>query len=288
MQLSISSILEVAIGLALIYYVLSLVVSYISSQILRWTELRAKTLEEGLAELLKDPSMLQSIWGHPLIKLLRPKRLSFLGSGDKTLKVEEIAPDTFSIVFMSVLTAGVASQPTIEQVKQAIGQLPEGDLKRSLSEMLNSGVATVVEMRSRIEGWFDDMMAGVSALYKQHARRIVVYIALAVALLTGVDSIQLSRYLYLEPVARNALVEQANQIVEQEGAADSEALKYLADLRETELPLFWSAPLPANAADWGLKILGILITWAAIAQGASFWYQNLKKLREVTTGKGRE
>jgi hypothetical protein len=286
MQLSISSILEVAIGLALIYYVLSLVVSYISSKILEWTEMRAKTLEAGLQELLKDPSMLQSLWEHPMVKLLRPKRLSLISAGQKTLKVEEIASDTFSMVFLSTLTTGVASQLTLADIQQAIAKLPDGDLKRSLSEMLNSGVVTVQEMRSRIERWFDDMMAGVSALYKQYARRIVIFIALAVALLLGVDSIQLARYLYLEPVARNALVEQANQIIEQDGAAEEDALQYLTTLQKMELPLLWSAPLPGSFNEWLLKILGILITWGAIAQGASFWYQNLKKLREVTTAKG--
>jgi len=288
MQLSLSSILEVAIGLALIYYVLSLVVSYISSQIMRWTELRAKTLEDGLVELLKDPSMLQSIWQHPLIKLLQPKRLGFLGWGQKTLQVEEIAPATFSMIFLSTLTPGVAAQPTLADIQQAIAGLPDGDLKRSLTEMLKAGVNSVLELRSRIERWFDDMMAGVSALYKQHARRIVIAIALAVSLLLGVDTIQLSRYLYLQPVARNALVEQANQIVEQDGVAGEDALQYLSSLQSMELPLIWSVPLPANPGGWALKILGLLITWAAISQGASFWYQNLKKLREVTTGKGRE
>jgi hypothetical protein len=286
-QLSISSILEVAIGLALIYYVLSLVVSYLSSKVLQWSEIRAATLEAGLADLLKDPSLLQSVWEHPLIRLLRPQKLSMIGSAKKTLKVEEIASDTFSMVFLSALTAGVASQPTLADIQQAIAKLPDGDLKKSLTEMLNSGVATVQEMRSRIERWFDDMMAGVSALYKQHARRIVIFISLAVTLLLGVDSIHLARFLYLEPIARNALVEQANQIIEQQGAADQEALKYLARLQAAEIPLIWSAPLPAAPQEWLLKILGLLITWGAIAQGASFWYQNLKKLREVTTGKGQ-
>lgn len=287
MQLSISSILEVAIGLALIYYVLSLVVSYISSQILRFTELRAKALEEGLLDLLKDPSMVQKIQEHPLIKLLRPQRLNFFGPGKKILKVEEIASDTFSMVFLSTLTSGVASQPTLTDIQKAIGQLPDGDLKRSLSEMLNSGVATVQEMRSRIERWFDDTMMGVSALYKQHARRIVIYISLAVALVLGVDSIQISRYLYLEPIARNALVQQANQIVEQEGLAEESAIAYLNSLQAMAIPLIWSAPLPGSAEAWLVKLLGILITWVAIAQGASFWYQNLKKLREWATGRGR-
>jgi hypothetical protein len=285
MQLSISSILEVALGLALIYYVLSLVVSYLSSKILEFTEVRAKTLEAGLAALLKDPSMLQSFWEHPMVKLLRPKRLSLITAGQKTLKVDQIASDTFSMVFLSTLTTGVASQITLADIQQAIAKLPDDDLKRSLTEMLNSGVVTVQEMRSRVERWFDDMMAGVSALYKQHARRIVIFIALAVALLLGVDSIQLARYLYLEPVARNVLVEQANQIIEQDGAAEDEAMQYLANLQATEIPLIWSAPLPAGFEEWLLKILGILITWGAIAQGASFWYQNLKKLREVTTSK---
>lgn len=287
MQLSISSILEVAIGLALIYYVLSLVVSYLSSKVLQWTETRAATLEAGLADLLKDPALLQSIWEHPLVRLLRPQRLSLVGSVKKTLKVEEIASDTFSLVFLSALTTGVATQPTLADIQQAIAGLPDGDLKKSLTEMLHSGVATVQEMRSRIERWFDDMMMGVSALYKQHARRIVIFISLAVTLLLGVDSIRLARFLYLEPIARNALVEQANQIVEQQGAADQQALKYLAELQASEIPLIWSAPLPANPQEWLLKILGLLITWGAIAQGASFWYQNLKKLREVTTGKGQ-
>ena len=67
----------------------------------------------------------------------------------------------------------------------------------------------------------------------------------------------------------------------EEPAADVESL--VAGLEMADVPLLWQDGVPNTAEAWALKALGLLITWAAIAQGSAFWYQILGKVRSVAT-----
>jgi len=60
MELSSSSIIGVALGLVVVYYIPSLIVSSLTNEITKWMDLRAKCLLVGLRELIDDPAQLRT------------------------------------------------------------------------------------------------------------------------------------------------------------------------------------------------------------------------------------
>jgi hypothetical protein len=65
-----SEILEVAIGLMLVYLLLSLICSAVREGLEAWSEMRAVHLERGIRELLQDlngTGLAKALYTHPLI-----------------------------------------------------------------------------------------------------------------------------------------------------------------------------------------------------------------------------
>src|SRR5262245_35963589 len=63
-----SPILEVAVGLFFLYFLLSLIASHISEILAGLLKLRARDLEKGIENLLCDPQKFQAFFDHQLIK----------------------------------------------------------------------------------------------------------------------------------------------------------------------------------------------------------------------------
>ncbi len=97
-----SNILEVAIGLVFVYFLLSLLCSTINEQVIaRFFALRAKTLEEGLNNMLPGPQgsdLVNKLYKHPLIK-----GLSQNAASNNPRKPSYIPADTFAHALMDVV-----------------------------------------------------------------------------------------------------------------------------------------------------------------------------------------
>ncbi len=63
-----SEILEVGMGLALVYLIVSILCTAVNEWIARLFALRAKTLESGIEKLLNDDEVKKKIYNHPLVK----------------------------------------------------------------------------------------------------------------------------------------------------------------------------------------------------------------------------
>jgi hypothetical protein len=137
-----------------------------------------------------------------------------------------------------------------------------------------------------MEGWFDDKMTQISALYKQHARRIAIIVALVVTLVTGVDSIAIAEHLWQTPKAQHAIEEKVDLFLEQDDPDFDKLRGVLFELEEMEIPVLWDYESltkdPGSVLSFP-KLVGLFITFVATAQGSSFWYQILKHIRGVTT-----
>lgn len=276
-----SAVLEVGLGLTLVYYVLGLIVSWITSDIAKWTELRAEDLEEGLRDLLADSGRLEELMEHPWIKNLRPRRLRLLRGGTKTYRVERIPASTFTLALFDVLVPskkGLDRADPLKEIRSTVESLPEGKTRNALLGLINTGVTDLETARGLVEGWFDDAMNNVSMVYRQHARRIVISVALVTTLVTGVDSIAVVSNLWSESALRSAVSDRASEFAEEEHAGDVQAV--LSELEEMQIPILWDADaLPENTAGWVLKVFGLFLTWLAVSQGSSFWYDVLKRAK---------
>jgi hypothetical protein len=114
-------------------------------------------------------------------------------------------------------------------------------------------------------------MDRVSGVYKRRIQWVTLAVALGITLVIGADTIAIATTLWQEQGVRSALT----------GAAQTAAPTGLEDavntLSQFGLPLGWVV-LPQTIFGWFLKILGLLVTMAAVSLGASFWFDLLNKI----------
>jgi len=282
--MNLSNVLSVAIGLALLYYVLSLIVSYITTTISRLTQMRAKDLHYVLRERLQDPETYEQFMSHPLIKNLKPMQVKLMGREIWDGDVSQIPAPTFATALFDVFAPASKEEDKLEQVKTFIADLPESEFKTSLACMVDSTVQNIQTARENVEYWYNDVMTNVSRLYTQHARRIAIISALVISVGLDVDSVTIANTLWTEPTVRAAAQVKAEKYVNQAPAPEeANVAAYVAELEELEIPILWSTPVPQDGQGWSLKVLGWAITWLAIAQGSSFWYDMLRRVKSVSS-----
>jgi hypothetical protein len=291
-KMSISQVLEVALGLALIYYLMGLVVSWISKFVMDIFETRGRTLEWYLKRIVGNKSLGQLI-SMPQIRSLSPVRYQdWLGVFTRQFKlvekkVEKIPVENLVDAFFDLTQLDLAASG--EELLATINKLPPSEGKTELMRLINSGVTRSGDLRAKMGLWFEGLMDQSSAMFKALARRYVILFSLCLTLFFGVDSIDLFKQLWSSPDLRAIAAVKAQAYIDQNGyAADTGPL--LADLENLTIQIGWSsvlknAPPRDSALDftkfWFVKILGLLITTVAVSQGSSFWYDVLRKVTEA-------
>ncbi len=290
--MSLSQVLETALGLALIYYLLGLVVSWISKIVMDILETRGRALEGYLKRIVGGKSLGQLI-SMPQIRSLAPLRykgwLGVFTPGHKLVekKVEKIPVSNLLDAFFDLMQVDMAA--TGEELAAAINKLPMSEGKTEMLRLVNNGVTRVADLRAKMGQWFDGLMEQASEKFKALARRYVILFSLALTLLLGVDSIDLFKQLWSTPDLRAIAAVKAQAYIAHNGyAADTAPL--MADLDELNIKIGWTSliknmPEPTDLVNfakfWLLKAIGLLMTTIAVSQGSSFWYDILRKLTEA-------
>ena len=294
-----STILDVAIGLALIYLLLSLINTVLTEFIAGLLNLRATNLENGIRSLLNDPNgtgLTRVFYDHPLIK----------GLSKDDSKPSYIPARNFALALLDMIApAKPAAEPqTVNQIRASISAMsPAYDgLKHKMLLMIDDAQANVSAARENVEKMFDETMERVTGWYKRDAQKIVLVLAIGIAVAANADTLSITSTLYRDPALRAGLVAAAEQAVKQQeskGAKNEEELKGKAaqemiatinkDLEKISFPLGWER-LPANNSElshkktfftWLYTFFGWALTALAISLGAPFWFDILNKFINI-------
>ena len=124
-------------------------------------------------------------------------------------KVAADAPDAAKALEVAkILETALAQASSIWGSADAVVKaLPDGPVKEQLLLILAN--AEPGKVKEAIELWFETTMDRIEGWFKRSTLMISVVIGLAIAAVGNVDAIGLTRYLADSPVARAALVEQA-------------------------------------------------------------------------------
>ena len=278
-----SQVLEVVIGLVLIYLVLSVGCSGIKEVIAALLSLRARTLERGVRSMLKNGpnDFATKVLGHPLIVATAPE-------GQKPAY---ISARMFAAALLDVVAPADANQPrTMVSLRAGVSELPDAKLRAMLLNMIDTAGGDVNAMREKIEHWYDDTMARVSGWYKRMAQKIIFVAGLILCAAVNADTLMIVKELWNDQALRSAAVAQAEKRVQSTppaDAADAKAglLQLASTIRETNAPpMGWSSEprdvraLPGGAGGVFLKAVGILLTSFAIVMGAPFWFDMLNNV----------
>ena len=259
-----SAIVEVVIGLAFVYFLLSVIASHINEMVAGLAGWRAADLERGIRRLLADaPDLAQSVWEHGLVSGLsaQPGRSpSYVPSG------------AFAAALIDSLTAGNPAQRDAAGMRAAVSALPKGKVRQVLLTIVDDAAGDAAKTRAGIEAWFNAAMDRVSGVYKRRIQWVTIGVALILTLFLGVDSIAIETTLWQDQALRSALSGAAQSASQSTGLEDT-----LNTLSAFDLPLGWEV-LPQTPFGWFLKALGLLLTVLAISLGAPFWFDFLKQV----------
>ena len=291
--MSISQVLEVALGLILVYYILGSIISLITQWINEFFETRGKALERYLVKIVGDKKI-GDLVSLPQLQALRPIRyknmFSVFGAVTEPKKIEKIPVATLVDAFFDLSGLTAKKEMDLLQLADLIDKLPDSEGKHAFISWINQGVTNIEDLRKRTTAYFTGMMEQAAATFRANARSFVILLSIGVTVLFGTDSIQLAKTLWVNAELRALAVAKAEAVAAQEGATATidDLIHQLSDL--TIKIGWWQTEHPAAGAtvmDWVLfvilKIIGLGLTVAAVSQGSSFWYDLLKKLTSPAT-----
>ncbi len=292
-----SEILDVAIGLALIYLLLSIICSILDEFVARIFSMRADTLEDGIRHLLNDPkaeNVAKDIYEHPLV--------SRLGSKKKDLKIVSwggkpsyIPAKNFALALLEKSKDGAQPQNLVE-LKAVVSNIQNADVKRSLTSLVEAAEASTVgsqkqlrQARKNVEDWFDSHMERVTGWYRRKLQLITLLVALLVSVVTNADTVVIAGTLSTDSVLRESVVVYAQETAKRplsqgEDLSLTKAAELKKELEQLQLPIGWSGnpwDVFASTQTAFMKIVGILLTTFAVSLGAPFWFDMLNKLVNI-------
>jgi hypothetical protein len=291
--MSIPQVLEVAIGLIVVYYLLGSVVSLVTQWINEMLESRGKALEQYLIKIVGDKKI-EDLLKTPQLQALRPIRyknfLSVFGSATEPKKLEKIPVAILVDAYFDL--SGLTSKKEMDllQLAELIDKLPDSEGKQAFISWINQGVTSIADLRTRTSAYFAGMMEQAAETFRARARSFVIILSIGVTVLFGTDTIQLAKALWTNAELRAIAAAQADVVVAREGA-NADLSNIINDLSAFSIKIGWwqtqQFPQTSNVLDWALfvllKVVGLSITAAAVSQGSSFWYDLLKKISTPAT-----
>lgn len=289
-------IIQVAIGMLFVWITLAVITSQIQewiSSLLAW---RANMLENSIVQMLGDPNLKDKLYNHPLIQGLH--------TNNGKRKPGGIPEDKFALIlFEQVMNADTTTAEitdTFYRLKKNVATLKQAeshelkDFATTLDTLLigveqKAGDAThaITEARTRVESWFNNSMERLGGAYRRRVQVVALVAGIAIAAVLNVDSAAIASALWKDPALRQAVSAAASQLNEpgqtQTGSTVEEKLANIASsvdsLNVLSLPIGWSANnMPKDANGWAAKVIGILLSGMAGAQGAPYWFDLMKKL----------
>lgn len=240
-----SAILDVCIGLVLMYLVLSLFCTTINEFIAKILNLRATTLQGALEQMIDDPNLKALFDDHGLIEGSRVAASAGRFKSTAEVAVKRLAGATNNSLLkkigaaigngggalpsylsgQSVALALIGSLgtkddnpiPGISQIEQAVKNLPDSNIRDMLGTALAQANTDINVLRTNIASWFDDSMDRLSGAYKRKLKLISFLVGIVVAVGFNADTIHVVDTLWSNPVLRSQAVDAAANIVKNGG-----------------------------------------------------------------------
>jgi hypothetical protein len=273
-----SSILEVVIGVVLVYFITSLLCTTITEWISRFFAMRSSTLKDGIKQLLSNNDKLTNdLLDHPLIKGISPKDKSGISKAKNKLP-SEIPARTFALALIDLIpsikkteqaastsTAATPPAPVVQQSQPApalpadnpeqiitslgksIALIPDEKLQQGLNALLvsaksetDTAAEILISFRTSVEKWFDDSMQRVGGWYKRKTQLIVLVIVLAVCFGLNVDTFGIANTLFKDANLRSSMVAAAEAQVNAP-MVDNVTTRLVSEVTSLTLPVGWSS-----------------------------------------------
>ena len=286
-------IVEVAIGLSFLFFLLSIVASAVAEVIAGVTKLRARMLEKGIVNMITgstkpDPArreFVNQLYSHSLVAGLsndvstqmprnKPSYLSSRSFRNALLDITDLLETTSTPSDDPRAVAEIRA--AVEEKLHTLGELNQ-NLEQSLTAIWRSVDHNATEFRAGVERWFDRGMERVSGWYPRRSKLILFIVGVVVAVGINASAVTAADQLWKNDGVRDGLIAQLEN--QPEETTGTEALEDLDDLA---FPIGWEeSNRPDSAWEWMFAAGGWLLTGIAVTFGAAFWFDLLGKVSNL-------
>ncbi|MEO8561806.1 MAG: hypothetical protein ABI601_07005 [bacterium] len=299
-----SNVLDVIIGLVLVYLLLSLVTSSVREALAGMWKTRARYLKKGISELLggpdhRSPELVEAFYQHPRIFALYSadeKNPSYIPARSFSMALLDMAARGRDVD--SAAQSGSEATPlTVENIRKHVGALGNARVQRMVLCAIDSANGDLEAAREELEDWFDSAMDRVSGRYRRRTAWVVFVIGACTTLLLNVDTIRVATEFYKSPALRQAAVAMAGRVTQSTAPRDTsraaspsqaapagaiEANAALDSLYALKLPIGWDAESRSHLGDVIVgSFFGWLVTALAVSLGAPFWFDTLNRIMVI-------
>ena len=298
-----SEILEIALGLVLVFLLMSLVLTAVQEAIEAWLRSRAGDLNRAIFELLQnDKALLRRFYDHPLIFALHRGNLGLPADDgaaddgdyqrlDRAVRKNMpsyIPRETFAAALLDMIESGECRNDKLNHSYGALSRLAGGDLAK---------------VRAELESWYDGAMDRASGWFKRRTQVTLFGLGLAAALLFNVNAFVIARHLATDEQSRIYATRYAERITADGEPTPAQIAAFQQQLESNVgLPIGWSATsvdkisqgfpeVSMKLSDWRatlgalLPLLtflgGYLATAFAMMLGAPFWFDVLNRVMVI-------
>lgn len=268
-----SQALEVAIGLVLMFFLLSLIASSTVEVVSQLLRKRANDLAKVVERMIGTPA-------DPAVPALTDTTTYTMLQIASKQKPSYLPAKAFADAVLEIIAA---ARKGAESAEAMIARLPTG-LQLRLKPILLNAQGDLTAVRSEVESWFDDTMDRVAGAYKRWSQVVLFAVGLTLAVVANASAFGVATKLWHDPVTRATVSQAAGGFVAESGRpASATSLKEVAaqvdGLDEVGLPIGWAGAYPAGK---GLGMVGNGLGWLATALlvmlGAPFWFDLLTRL----------
>ena len=302
--MSVSSALDVAIGLAFLFFLFSLVISRINEFVATALNLRHKGLENALRAMLDDhrPAADQAAGGpvvsagkvlnHPLVRPIQQaiqgrflsSALGKLGLG--RTKLSYLPSRTFSAAVFDLLAPadpadpahpgataakGAATDPMARAKAAVEGMSEHNPARQPLLRMMTDAEGDRDKFRGSLEHWYDDTMDRVSGWYKRYVQRIILIITIMLVACLNVDSVNIAQVLWRLPTERAAVAAAAAKQAGSGSSASQNADEVVRSISALKLPLGWTPPHITRVSPAGARTVVVSTDPQHLPLGTGSW-----------------
>lgn len=214
-------IIEIAISITLVYFVLSTFVSSILEIFNQWFKSRGKYLQKQIYKRLNDS--LNKNWGdllyaHPLVDGLKKnyKTLPSYISGETfgSGMIDVISREGYGVK-VNIEEDGsldTSNKPkkdaAFENFKEGLKTLNPSDFTTILYTLLNES-ANIKELKSSFANWYDDYTERTSGWFVKRMKKWTLMLSVLVTLVFNIDSIEIIKTIWNNDDVRTQLVYEA-------------------------------------------------------------------------------